>query len=84
MSAPFVGQRPAPHRSASIPPPPRHPVHAFVLYLTPSGTCVPAPPRARNAAEARAAEEAAAREAAEKELAELRAQTRRLRREPGT
>ena len=39
---------------------------------------------AREAAEARADEEAAARKAVEEKLAELRAQVRRLRREPGT
>ena len=39
---------------------------------------------AREAAEARADEEAAARKAAEEKLAELRAQTHRLRGEPGT
>ena len=40
--------------------------------------------KAAREAEARAAEAAAARESAEEELAELRAQIRRLRREPGT
>ena len=40
--------------------------------------------KATREAEARAAEAAAARESADEELAELRAQIRRLRREPGT